>query len=358
MKLNYHFMLFVIVLCLAVLGGCASSYRSVVLTEQDQLFAEQREMKEAYLKELKHKPIYKFSEQDLDVYLGYLQATEPELSERLVHIGRKNIGQEYEMYLLGEFPYEIYDPQPLFELRKSDCVVFSEHSFAMALSHDWQSFFSMLQRIRYKNGEIGVTTRNHYTIPDWDQSNQWLVRDITDELAGDRAVVNYMTVDRSRFFKNRYKLNVDIPVQELVTTYIPADMLPEIAPKLKNGDFFNLIRGYDPEHAWAGHVGLVTVDDDGTVNILHSTPPAVREEPLLEAARRNWEYNEERRIHNEEVEKWNAENPDKKPKSKWAYFYGYKFLRLQDDPIANLLEIDGPDAPKVTGPKGIIRESR
>ena len=57
----------------------------------------------------------------------------------------------------------------------------------MALSHNWPGFMQMLQRIRYRDGQLGVATRNHYTEADWNISNRWLVEDITAELAGEHG---------------------------------------------------------------------------------------------------------------------------------------------------------------------------
>jgi len=134
------------------------------------------------------KPLYQFTEAETGLYLAHLQATEPDLRRRIVHLARKNIGQPYEIYLLGEMPFETYDPQPIYCLGKSDCLVFTEHIYAMALTRDWTGFIRLLQRIRYRDGHLGVASRNHYTELDWNHSNRWLVRDLTTELAGATAV--------------------------------------------------------------------------------------------------------------------------------------------------------------------------
>src|SRR5258708_6035513 len=86
------------------------------------------------------KPLYQFTETEVGTYLKYLQTAEPNLRKRIVHLARKNIGQPYEIYLLGEMPFETYDPQPIYCLGKSDCLVFTEHMYAMALSSDWSGF--------------------------------------------------------------------------------------------------------------------------------------------------------------------------------------------------------------------------
>lgn len=278
-------------------------------------------------------PLYEFQPEDVHAYLGYLQELKPDLRERVGHLARKNLGQPYEIYLLGEFPFETYDAQPLYCLDKSDCVVFSEHTYAMALTHDWPSFFAMLQRIRYKDGQIGVATRNHFTEADWDINNEWLIEDITEELAGEDTFRFETKFDRAKMLKKRWDLDVDIPVEEREITFVPFEKVGEVASQLHEGDFVNVMRGRNGGY-WAGHVGLITVSEDGTRNFLHSTPPQVREEPLAEYIRRNAEAIAEREAEGK------------------ARLYGFKFFRLRDDPLTNLRAIDGPDAPRVQAPDG------
>ena len=235
--------------------------------------------------ELQERPLYTFNEADVDLYLQNLRDIEPDLHQRIVHLGRKNLGQPYELYLLGEFPYEIYDPQPLYCLDRSDCVVFSEHTFAMALGYDWPSFFWNLQRIRYRDGKIGVLTRNHYTIADWDVNNAWLFEDMTQKLADGKACVPlHQVCRRQKFFRDRYKIETDIPDQVVTDAYIPVDNVPMVLDELQDGDFVHIIRGNDKSQ-YAGHVGLIVHDENGTVDFLHSTRPRVKEQPLMEYLR-------------------------------------------------------------------------
>src|SRR6185295_651858 len=191
---------------------------------------------------LSGKPLYKFTEAEVDKYLKFLSATEPDLRKRIIHLARKNIGQPYELYLLGEMPFEPYDPQPIYCLGKSDCLVFTEHTYAMALSHNWPGFMKMLQRIRYRDGHLGVTTRNHYTEADWNISNRWLVSDITKELAGDTAAKFHEAIDRSKFFKSRYKLDVKVPVEQHDDLYLPYEQIDRAKSQLQDGDFVNIVR--------------------------------------------------------------------------------------------------------------------
>lgn len=290
------------------------------------------------------KPLYQCNETEVGRYLGYLHATEPDLRARIIHLARKNLGQPYELYLLGEMPFETYDPQPLYCLAKSDCLVFTEHTYAMALSRDWTGFMRLLQRIRYRDGRIGVVTRNHFTETDWNPSNRWLVRDITPELAGDRVLKFTEKIDRTRFLKNRYHLETSIPVEEHLETCLPYAEIARATAGLKDGDCVEIIRGIVkpgvPANdifggaAWIGHVGLVAHGADGSLHIIHSIEPAVREETFASFIARETAHNTERDAAGK------------------ARLIGFKFLRLADDPLANLRQLDGADAPRVTLPGG------
>jgi len=173
----------------AVFVGVPCSKVAAASLNPKQLAAcKQLQLDASEIAKLVDKPLFTFTEAEVDQYLKFLSATEPDLRKRIMHLARKNIGQPYELYLLGEMPFEPYDPQPIYCLGKSDCLVFSEHTYAMALARDWPSFMRLLQRIRYRDGQLGVATRNHYTEADWNISNRWLVEDITAKLAGDTAV--------------------------------------------------------------------------------------------------------------------------------------------------------------------------
>jgi len=367
---NYLRILFVIITSFLLFFNCSvlrlrSSPKALPLTEKETVLCKELKIDVDQLSILKAKPLYEFSPKEIDIYLKYLYNSEPDVRKRIVHLARKNVGQPYQIYLLGEFPFEIYDADPLYSLDKSDCVVFSEHMYAMGFAHDWQSFFTLLQRIRYKNGEISTLKRNHWTIADWEMNNSWLVEDISEELVGEKAIDMVETTGRKNFFK-KYGLGQDLEDTSVKTKYIPAGATSEAIGKLQEGDFVNIIRGFE-KGEWCGHVGLITIGDDGTVNFLHSTPPKVKEQPILEYMNQALKSNEKKielnKIVDEEKKKpkpekkwWQIWVKKEKPKQKQALFYGFKFLRLQKDALENLKTIDGQDAPVVKGPSGLLKK--
>ena len=86
--------------------------------------------------------------------------------------------------------------------------------------------------------------------------------------------------------------------------------------------------------AWVGHVGLVAHGPDGTLHIIHSAEPAVREETMAQFIARE-----------------TAQLAERDAAGK-ARLLGFKFLRLTDDPLTNLRQLDGPGFPHVTLPDG------
>ncbi len=246
--------------------------------------------------------------------------------------------------MLGELPFEPYDPQPIYCLSKSDCLVFTEHTYAMALSHNWPGFMRLLQRIRYRDGQLGVATRNHYTEADWNVSNRWLVEDITAQLAGDTGVKFHEAIDRSKFFKSRYGLTIKVPVEQHDDLYLPYEQIGRAKSQLHDGDFVNIVRATVKKgaaenpifggNAFVGHVGLIAHGENGKVHMIHSSEPKVREEPIDQYIARS------------------TKDLAAKDAAGKARLVGFKFLRLRDDPLKNLRAIDGAEAPRVTLPGG------
>gem|GEM_PF-690095 len=233
---------------------------------------------------LSDRPLYTFDESEIDRYVCALHAAEPDPIRRVVTLGRKNIGQPYEIYLLGEFPFELHDPDPIYCLSRSDCLTFCEHTYAMALASDWWSFLRTLQRIRYRDGVIGMLTRNHHTIADWNRNNAFLFDDLTARLGHGEAWAPFAQVCRRARFFARFGIGQDIPDEPITDAYVPTGNVSSILAELRDGDFVNVIRG-NAESQWAGHTGMIAIGDDGAVNLLHSARPAVREQPLLDYLR-------------------------------------------------------------------------
>ena len=271
------------------------------------------------------RPLYTFTPVELGRWLGRLRAEEKDLRRRVMRIARRNLGQPYRLYLLGEFPLETADPDPLFRLEESDCVTFVEHTYAMALARDWRSFFVTLQRIRYMDGEIGNLTRNHYTIPDWEPANEWLVQDASAELAAGRPAWITARTNRRKFFR-KFGIERDFVEKRVRVPYVPLAALAAALPGLQPGDMVQVIKGRG-EAGWCVHVGLAGRDPAGRATFLHSHRPRVGEVLFTGYAADLAAANE-------------------KKSGKAALFLGFRFLRLRPDPLARLRAREGKRAPR------------
>lgn len=260
------------------------------------------------------KQIYTMTPPQAHRHIGHMQQAEPDLRKRIAAIARQNIGQPYKLNLLGEYPYELHDTLPMFSLEQSDCVVFVEHTYAMALSQSWEEFFWMLQRIRYKDGVVGVATRNHYTEVDWNTNNGWLVTDITAALAGKDGPAYDLKVDRARFLRTRHQTLREIPVEESRQAYIPKDAIAAVLPQLLEGDLVNVVSTRDGAF-WVSHVGLIVIGKQGQRMFLNSAEPEVREE--------SFEAFFQRTAQREQNNARQGKNGQK--------LAGFKFLRLNDN---------------------------
>lgn len=229
---------------------------------------------------LREAPLHTFNEWEVDAYLRWLTHQGMKPTERVVLLARKNIGQPYRLSLLGEYPFELRDADPMVCLSASDCVTFVEQTYAMALSEDWASFFRMLQRIRYKDGQVGLLTRNHFTEADWNVNNAWLFEDVTEALSGGAAEPLRVRVDRAGFFAP-YGIGQGLPVEVFEDTYLPRGKLAAALDGLRDGDVVQIVRG-EASAPFVGHIGLIVHDGEGGISILHSGRPRVREEPLVD----------------------------------------------------------------------------
>jgi len=231
-------------------------------------------------------PLYKLTEPEIDLVLRDLAAHEPDLRNRVVAIARRFIGQPYKLGLLGEGGREPYDRDPLYCLTASDCVTFVEQVYALALSSSWADFLPTLNRIRYRDGEISIRTRNHFTEADWNINNAWLFDDITMTLANGRVHVPLrQRVNRKAFFR-KLGLIIDTPDENFVGAYIPRKNFDALLPELHDADVAEIVRGTTAA-PFVSHMGLIAHDPAGRVTFIHSGDPAVRELPLRDYLAKN-----------------------------------------------------------------------
>lgn len=201
------------------------------------------------------------------------------LQERMLALATPLTGRPY-----LEKTLEVPGPEHLVvRLEGFDCFTLVESVLALAhtLSQkqpNWDTFQSVLARIRYRSGVIeDYTSRLHYT-SDWafDNQRKGYLRDITQEIGG----VPYLkTIDFMSSHRDAYAQLADDalyqkigPIEAAINQrqhyYIPEDQLAGLEKGIQPGDILAIttqIGGLD-----ISHVGLAEFKD-GRLHMLHAS---------------------------------------------------------------------------------------
>lgn len=209
------------------------------------------------------------------------------MGELVARIGESFVGTKYAPHTL-----EAEGPEGLIiELEELDCVTFVENVLAlarfvksappavMAEERVLRSYFAgILQRIRYRDGEIeAYPSRLHY-FSEWIDNNDemGIVESLAEELGGvrDHEPINFMTthveayrqLDESAAFVDEVRA-VEERLSARGRTYVPEGQIAAIASRIENGDIIaatSTVEGLD-----VAHTGIA-LWIDGTLHLLHA----------------------------------------------------------------------------------------
>jgi D-alanyl-D-alanine carboxypeptidase/D-alanyl-D-alanine-endopeptidase (penicillin-binding protein 4) len=135
------------------------------------------------------------------------------INERINYFSNKLKGKPYFLGPMGEglSVYPSYKPRVNFS--EMDCLTYMEHVLALAYSKNYNDFFNVLQRFRYKNGIIDYKTRNHFLIADWVVNNELFVGRGGWEAGGEEVFEK--EIDKKKFFNDSSVANPKINIMFL-----------------------------------------------------------------------------------------------------------------------------------------------
>lgn len=187
--------------------------------------------------------IYKMDKVTINDLLTKKSAENLTITERMGFYSEMFLGMPYGLTCVGDGPYALYDTKPLLTFDTTNCMVFCEDVLALSISDSYENFFNNLQQIRYKDGIIGMKTRNHYTMADWLPENSWLLHDVAKEVAGSNAKTLTRTISHKKFFASKGIEDMRYVKDDRTMTinYIPFDALIEAKKNFKDGDILALM---------------------------------------------------------------------------------------------------------------------
>mgnify|MGYP002639212967 CR=1 FL=1 len=187
--------------------------------------------------------IYEMSKWEIDSLLTVKSTENLNITERMKFYSQLFMGMPYGLTCVGDGPYALYDTQPQLTLDTTNCMVYCEDVLALSISDNYENFFNNLQHIRYKDGVIGMKTRNHYTMADWLPENSWLLHDVAKEVAGDKAKTITRTISHKKFFSKKGIDDMRYVKDDRTITvnYIPFNVLINVKENFRSGDILALL---------------------------------------------------------------------------------------------------------------------
>lgn len=227
------------------------------------------------------------------------------LLERIEQYSEALLGRPSGNGPLGEGPDAKYDRDPLYRMDTFDCTTYVETVVALSLSNDLGTFQSRMNQIRYKEGIISFTARNHFPDLDWFPNNPGIFSDLAPEIAGkevtaeaditkpgwyaklgaDRIVRPDLSPDQQKELLLELRLEgAKFPAKEKgKISYIPLTLLfpngeadPAVFAKIPSGSVISVVRpNWDlvaggGTHMNVSHQGMGIVKD-GVIHYRHAT---------------------------------------------------------------------------------------
>lgn len=207
------------------------------------------------------------------------------LANRMDHFSKVILGTPYLLGPMGESYLDTIDTKPLVNLDSVDCVTFVEHTLALSLAAHEDSIFTLLQRIRYRDGKISYSTRKHYMLDDWVGEGKF-AKPIG--MPGDTTITRVLP--KTEFYKKKMlkyvvngKLGVDTP---MTIRMLPYDKAVAWAKTPHTGEFKVLGVGFvgKSDQIDITHTGIIFLYPGETPKLRHASSlrKKVVEQPFAE----------------------------------------------------------------------------
>ena len=161
------------------------------------------------------------------------------------------------------------------DLTRFDCMLFVEQLLALATAKTFDQFALHTQHLRYRDGEVGYCTRQHY-FHNWAEAahSQGLL-EANEVFPGQKSRILSLN-----FMSNHRDLYAPLQSDELFSCirdsesrvaqqYIPVAMVETALPSLQSGDLFAIATS--AEGLDVSHTGVV-MRDGSRVDAIHAAP--------------------------------------------------------------------------------------
>jgi len=145
------------------------------------------------------------------------------------------------------------------DLAGLDCFTFIDYIEAMRLASSFAEFMQCLREVRYKDGIVTYTNRNHF-FTDWREFNGRFVRDITTIIGEGKTRQSGKTLNLRS--DGSFFLAGITPLIRTVDFIPSASIYGDIIESLQNGDYVGIYT--DTDGLDVSHVGIIIKENERT----------------------------------------------------------------------------------------------
>ncbi len=202
------------------------------------------------------------------------------------------VGAPYVLSPLGEGEGGQVDSDPRLRWDYFDCTTFVETAMALAATDDPAQVQSILDDIRYEDGQVGFQNRRHLVMSQWLpglRADGWL-EDVTEVVGGDETITSQVKLPEAwekRRIARTLKLT-RLPEGQFSLQYLSLATLEKVQDKVPDGTLVNILRRPQARAPdYVTHQGLVLVVN-GVKVVRHASPVSKRiiDEPLARMIQR------------------------------------------------------------------------
>ena len=212
----------------------------------------------------KTKRYYKMNLEEIDQDIRFVAQTNWNSGRKMQYYSERFLAAPYALQCEGDGAYAKYETWPLLNFKQLNCMTYCEIVLALTLADYYEEMFNILQHIRYRQGIIGMATRNHYTMADWLPANAWCLEDVSRRMGGDDTAQLTRTISHRTFFKKKgiQDLPIRLPDREVTIDYIPLSKLTRHESESVSGDIVALIQ--DRPSIFSAHMLMIIRKENQT----------------------------------------------------------------------------------------------
>lgn len=201
---------------------------------------------------------------------------------KIAYLNQLFFNRPYIFNALGEGELAEFDDYPLYRTDAFDCETYVDTVMALAFATNLENFKDIILKIRYKNGHVSFTDRNHFTCLDWNKNNQsqLFTKDITNSIKNKNG----------DYIAEQAKAIIDKPnwYNNLPITRVRLQGLNDNEKNKKLEDLHAKSKEFAKELSTIAYIPLDKIfsqDDETNIEIIKQIPNGA----IVEIVRPNWD---------------------------------------------------------------------